>query len=424
MSIRKPLRLMLATLVTMSPLAFAAGKKKPSPGKVICEETLFKGADSANRFDQNLLREVLTNTPATQNTLLVAPALHAALSMVANAASGSAQSEILSALGYGADALATLNASNSQMMKHLNRSETGLTSSLASHLFTDKAFHVLESFKATLLQSGGTTSSHAFHDDAEGTAKAINGWAAKSTKNLITNIIDPDGVSSLESLLASAFYFKGTWKYQFNKKLTYDDDFQTGSGEHKRVPMMHQTIPEIRAIRTKDYLVARIPYVGDSAAMYIAFPNLDWTTGKPTMSADQALQEALKNGDLEKFASRDPSVMVSKDEELILPKFKIKYSNKKLKDVLERMGVHGIFKGGGLGNMSDDPRLFVAYVRLDSLLEVNEEGSEAAGVASVGMALESVRTNPFEFNRAFGVVIRDDKAGLNMVTGVIQDPSI
>lgn len=418
-----PLRITLTVLMATGSAAFAAGKKPAKP-KSPCETSLRPIASAANQFDQNLLREVLKETPKTDNTLLVAPALNAALSIVANAASGPAQSEILAALGFGKEDLASLNANSLEMTKYLNRSEAGVTSSLASHLFSDHGFRVLDSFKQTLLQTGGSTSSHAFHDNAEGTAKAINGWAAKSTKNLVTNIIDANTVGSLESLLASAFYFKGTWKYQFDKDETHAGRFLTGSGERKEVQMMHQVIPEIRAYRSKDYLLARIPYVGDSVAMYIALPNVDWSTGKPTMSADQALQEALKNGDLEKFAQGDQNIQVYRDEDLALPKFKIKYSLKQLKEILKKMGVHGIFQGGGLMNMSEDRRLYVAYVRLDSLLEVNEEGSEAAGVASVGFAAESTKVNQFEFNRAFGVVIRDEKAGLNMVSGVIQDPTL
>ncbi len=418
MRVRKSLLLTLTLFIAAGQPAYAAKKAKNKT----CEANLMAGAQAANRFDLNVLREILNESPVTENTLLTAPALYSAMSTVANGASGPAQAEVLAALGYSE--LDQLNAYSLQATKYLNSKRNDVTVSLASHLFSDKSFQVLDSFKQGLLQSGGSSSSHAFHDDPEQTAKEINAWASKSTNKLINNIITKDTVGSLESLLASAFYFKGTWKYQFDPKMTRPDRFETGSGETKMVPLMTQIIPEIRAYQAKDYLVARIPYEGDSVAMYIVFPRKDWSSQKPVISASEALEKSLSSSDLEKFeGGQDQDIQTFTEEDLTLPRFKIKYSNKNLRSQLEKLGVRGIFKGGSLLNMSTDPRLYVAYVRLDSLLEVNEEGSEAAGVASVGFALESMSIKRFEFNRAFGVVIRDEKAGINMVTGVIQDPS-
>lgn len=187
---------------------------------------------------------------------------------------------------------------------------------------------------------------------------------------------------------------------------------------------MEQSIPEIDAYvdYEKPYLIARLPYASRDASMYIVFPHWDYDSGKARTTAQEALLSALSNGDLDRFKSGD-GIQKMKSETVVLPKFKLKYSHAELAGVLQAMGVEKIFSSGNLIGISPDPRLFVSQVRLDTALEVNEDGSEAAGVASVRMALESARVNHFEFDRPFGLIIRDDRTGLNIFSGVIHDPT-
>jgi serpin B len=75
--------------------------------------------------------------------------------------------------------------------------------------------------------------------------KQINTWVAESTKNLITEIIDPNNLNHLpdtvtELVLANAIYFKGKWKQRFNKKSTKDDKFYRLDGTTVDVPFMRQ----------------------------------------------------------------------------------------------------------------------------------------------------------------------------------------
>jgi serine protease inhibitor len=186
---------------------------------------------------------------------------------------------------------------------------------------------------------------------------------------------------------------------------------------------MHGTF-DVEALggRYRDYVIARLPYAGKSASMYIVFPNMDHVTGKTKISPEQALLTAMKNKEIALFKNGGQGVRKFEAEDVSLPKFAIKYTNAELKDAFRAMGVDKVFSGGNLTNLSSDPRLYVSYIRMDTALEVDEAGSKAAGVASIGMGLESIRVSQFEFNRPFAVVIRDEASGIDLFSGVIRNP--
>jgi serpin B len=60
-----------------------------------------------------------------------------------------------------------------------------------------------------------------------------------------------------------------------------------------------------------------------------------------------------------------------------------------------------------------------------AIVEVNEEGTEAAAVTVVGMGATSVRIEPpsFVVNRPFFFEIRDDRSGSILFMGKILNPA-
>ena len=73
-------------------------------------------------------------------------------------------------------------------------------------------------------------------------------------------------------------------------------------------------------------------------------------------------------------------------------------------------------------------RVWIDEVKHKTYLKVNEEGTEAAAVTSVGMALSIMmpeRREPFRMvvDRPFFVAVRDNATGWILFMGVVADPS-
>jgi serine protease inhibitor len=382
-----------------------------------------EGAQKINAFTQKLIAEILKKD-AGKNVFITGPAMVSAVAMLVNGATDHAKAQLLHALGYGERELEKLNSNASALLKQMNASSGGVTTSMSNAFFVDEKLPVHAAYKNLVAKEFGAQAQNVqFEKNPKVASETINDWASKSTHGMINQILTADTASELAGLLASAIYFKGNWETQFNPQATRQSGFQLESGERVGVEMMNGTM-DIEAIaeRGKPYLVARLPYAGNGAAMYIVFPSIDYKTGKPAVSADEALLSAMQNGELSAFKNGDARVRKYEKEEVSLPKFKLKYSNGELKKIFQAMGVSDVFQGGALTALSPDGRLYVSYIKMDTALEVNEEGSRAAGVASIGMGLESMRVNQFEFNRPFAIVIRDEATGVDLFSGVIRDP--
>jgi len=108
-----------------------------------------------------------------------------------------------------------------------------------------------------------------------------------------------------------------------------------------------------------------------------------------------------------------------------LPKFTLEYS-KKLNNVLNSMGIQKAF-----GNMAEFQKISkaeaikVSFVKQDTYLGVDERGTEAAAVTSIGMV--AVSTGPQEpqniiFDRPFGLIISEKTSDTILFMGRIMSP--
>lgn len=378
-----------------------------------------------NAFSDVLLTKIL-ESESDKNTFITGPAMVSALVMLVNGTTGPAKIELLKSLGYAESELNDLNAAASAMLAQFNQKSAGVETSMANAFFADSSLPIQPAYRNLVETRFKATSANlSFKDQPEAAAGVINSWAKDNTGGMIPSIITPDAVSDLAALLATAVYFKGNWATEFNPQQTRTEDFTLANGQRVPVDMMNATLTfEAFADHGTPYVIARLPYVGQTAAMYLVLPTVDWNTMKPSISVDQAMILALKSGNLAAIQAKGKGVNTFTNEDVKLPKFAMKYSNAELKNIFEALGVNGVFNAGSLTGISVDPRLKVSYIRMDTALEVDEKGSKAAGVASIGMGLESMKMNLFEFNRPFGIVIRDDSTGVNLFSGVVRNPKL
>jgi serine protease inhibitor len=125
------------------------------------------------------------------------------------------------------------------------------------------------------------------------------------------------------------------------------------------------------------------------------------------------------------FSSTSPKFR-STERTIVLPKFKVEYSVE-LSQPLQSLGMRAAFDPHTADFAAIGQGLFISAARQRTLVEVNEEGTEAAAVTGIGITATSARpqSEPFQMivDRAFLFVIEDQQTGTILFTGVVFDPA-
>ena len=94
-----------------------------------------------------------------------------------------------------------------------------------------------------------------------------------------------------------------------------------------------------------------------------------------------------------------------------------------MKDILYSMGMEDAFtRKADLSGINPDAPLFISEVKHKTFVEVNEEGTEAAAVTSVGIGVTSVPQS-FNVNRPFIFMIREQNSGAILFMGKVMNPN-
>lgn len=112
-----------------------------------------------------------------------------------------------------------------------------------------------------------------------------------------------------------------------------------------------------------------------------------------------------------------------------LPRFKLKFGAESLKDTLEDMGMKSAFDEMGTGNfdrMTYDSGVYLEDVIHGAVMEVTEEGTEAAAATVARMGRRSIRRDPDEltFDRPFIVAIIHRPTGTPVFMGRVEEPDL
>ena len=111
---------------------------------------------------------------------------------------------------------------------------------------------------------------------------------------------------------------------------------------------------------------------------------------------------------------------------ITLPRFKVSYS-KSLVDALSAVGMSHAFGRladfGAMSPLADTIGIYIKDVLHKTFMEVNEEGTEAAAVTKVEMALPAP-SPPFQMivDRPFCCAVRDNVTGTLLFLGCIVEP--
>lgn len=284
---------------------------------------------------------------------------------------------------------------------------------IANSLWGQESCHFRDEFLTSVRENyGGTVSQLDFR--APGSAcKTINDWVARRTKERIEDLVQPaDLAPGTQLVLANAIYFQGTWPVKFETKNTRNRPFHlpaTGNTEGQRVavPTMYQKSLFHHASDSR-LAILELPYHGGAVAMVILLPR----KRDGLADLEQSLTARFLAERLEKLRPRRVGVF--------LPKLALS-SRFRLDEALARLGMPDAFAPAkaDFSAMTGARELWIDRVIHQARVQVNEDGTEAAGATAV-MMQKSGRV--FRADHPFVFLIRDRRSGAILFLGRVLDP--
>ena len=366
---------------------------------------------ATSRFSFKLYNQLLKQ--GTSKNRFVSPAsVLLALAMTYNGAEGETRQAMARALELEGLSSEEVNRGFADLKSMLGSADPKLQLNIANSLWARKGFALKPDFiqRTKEFYAAEVTSLDFSNPGAPGT---INSWVKNNTGGRIDKIVDKISDDTILFLI-NAIYFKGQWTVEFEKSKTREDDFKLADGSQKKLPMMSQS-GKYNYYKGKDFQAVSLPYGSGRMSMYVFLPD-------KSTSLDQ-FERNLTAANWETWMK---SFRVAPGE-LMLPRFRVEYEVN-LNDALKALGMSEAFDSTR-ANFSGIAQggIYISEVKHKTIAEVNEEGTVAAAVTSVGIQLASVQPPQENFimkvDRPFFVAIRDNVTGTVVFMGSIADPA-
>ncbi|MFT4735068.1 MAG: serine protease inhibitor [Algoriphagus sp.] len=371
----------------------------PAPMNVEVNATF---AERTNLFAFDFLKQ-LEKEEKGDNFFVSPLSLHMALGMLLNGADKDSKDELTATLKLDGLEMQLINNSYAELIDKLPQVDPNVVNKLANSVWQREGFVVEEDFKNTLKNY---FKAEVFEEDfSPNTVDKINQWASDNTNAKIKKVLDQITADQVMFLM-NALYFKGDWANQFDKKKTFDAPFK-GVDKTAMVEMMSKR-DTFALVGMDGYKALDLPYGSGNYAMRVILPD----------NAD--VPALLLNLDAEEWNAISEKMVVQKID-LQLPKFKMEYE-KKLNNVLSEMGMPSLFSAeADLSKISPPAgKLVVGFVKQNSFVAVDEEGTEAAAVTTIGIDLTSLPSYPtFFVDRPFLFFIYEKSSNTIQFTGKI-----
>ena len=365
--------------------------------------------DAGNQFGLSLFQEVNIFEKEGKNIFISPLSISMALGMTLNGAYNSTLDQMKTAMFFSKLSNDNVNKTYRYLLDNLISLDPKVSLQIANSIWYKNTFNVLPDFLNTNISYFDATVSPLDFNDP--TAKdVINNWVKTKTNDKIKTIIDQIE-DNMVMYLINAIYFKGQWKYQFKKTDTRNVDFIKTDNTIISVPMMHLK-SDMKFLVNDLFRAVELPYGEGNYSMLVMVPE-----GSNNVNH---LVDALNPENWNNWLS---AMHVSKDADINLPKFKFEYELK-MNNVLKAMGMTEAFEAGmaDFSRINPDADLYITEVKHKSFVEVNEEGTEAAAVTSVGIGFTSMPDNYFIANKPFLFIIKEKNTNAILFIGKIMEP--
>lgn len=366
-----------------------------------------------NRFGFELLSTLQQQSPA-ENRVVSPLSVAMILSMAQNGAAGSTLEGMRMTLSLEGLEVASVNDAIASQIAALEGADPDSQLAIANSLWARSGGLELQPDFVQIAKEAYGAEAQVLDFDQPSALETINGWVNRATAGKIPDILDRIERDDLLFLI-NAVYFKGLWQVPFDPAQTATEPFYLTDGTTATRPLMSRS-GEFRYSETDTFQAVNLPYGNGRLSMVVVLPK--------TPEALQVLQGQLSAETWQQWTSR----FRSRPGSLKLPRFQMEYGTD-LNGALSTLGMGVAFdpEQADFSNLSDT-ELYISRVKHKTFIEVNEVGTEAAGVTSIEMratAAPMEPLQPFEMvvNRPFFLAIQDQVSGSILFLGWIMDPT-
>jgi serpin B len=410
-------RALFAVLIGIAAVTAGGCKKTGIDEPLLTPEviTLTAAAPQAIAGSNSFGIELFVKVAAGERDNLMLSPLSAstALTMLLNGCNGATAAQLKQTLRYPSSmTISDINGAWKSLVGQILTVDPKVTFSLANAIFYREGFTVKPPFLNTMAGD--------YRADIEGlnfglpsALTTINKWASDNTKGKIPKVLDeisPDAVM----FIMNALYFKGDWSYQFDKNKTTNRPFYLAGGSQISVSTMNSEVGA-RTATGQGYSAIEMPYGRTNFTMSVIVPDgplADFTASFTAGKWDDITSALDQTDEFGKLI-------------VYMPKFKFSYE-KYLNEQLKAMGMIDAFSEA-LADLSgiSDANIFVSFVKQNTFVAVDEVGTEAAAVTTIGIELTSMPPQPRQFiiDKPFLFAIRERTTNTLLFIGQVTDPS-
>jgi len=370
--------------------------------------------EAENDFGFELFQNVYNYETEYENIMISPLSVSLALAMTYNGADGETKDAMENTLKVSGLTPEEINNSYHDLVEALKSLDPKVLLEIANAIFYREGFAVENEFINT----------NKYYYDAEVEAldfgaqqealDIINGWVGDHTNHKIESILNQITPEQVMFLL-NAIYFKGTWQKEFNEESTEELPFYLENGSTIQTETM-QRLDTLPYMSNDLFSAIQLSYGKGSYNMFVFLPE-----------EDRDLQEIIDKLDKENWETWMESFQETEKVDIKFPRFKYEYDIT-MNDVLAEMGMGVAFTGAAdFTGINQDGNLFIDFVKHKSFIEVNEEGTEAAAVTVVAIALTAMPQQqkvPFYVNRPFLYAITEKSTGAILFMGTVKNPGL
>ncbi|XP_075827080.1 serpin B9-like [Microtus pennsylvanicus] len=371
-------------------------------------------SEANGTFAIHLLKILCQNNPS-KNVCYSPVSVSSALAMVLLGAKGDTAVQISQTLGLNTEE--DIHQGFQWLLRNLNKPEKKYLLRMANRIFADSTCELPPTYKESCLQFYHSELEQlSFAKDPEESRKHINTWVSKQTEGKIPELLSDGSVDSETRLvLVNALYFKGKWHQQFYKESTREMPFKINQSEKRPVQMMYQEDTFNHA------------YVNEVQAQVLVMPyeglELSFVVLLPDDGVD--LSQVENNLTFEKLTAwTKPDYMKTINMKVFLPKFKLE-EDYKMESVFQHLRRMDVLQGSKADSsaMSPEKDLCLSKFVHKSVVEVNEEGTEAAAASAFISYFCACKPDlTFRADRPFLFFIRHNETNSLLFCGRFSSP--
>ncbi|MHB0938119.1 MAG: serpin family protein [Armatimonadota bacterium] len=357
-----------------------------------------------------------------ENVFISPASIELALAMTYNGAGGATKTAMAKALGIGELTEEELNNGNNGLLALMKNPDPKVELAIANSLWGRQGI----TFKPDFLQRVGKsyqaklTTLDFLQPQA---ADTINDWVSDNTRGKIPTLVSPPMLRDAYLVLINAIYFKGAWTTPFDKEQTQDGPFTLPDGTKKTLPMMRQT-GDFAYQENDAFQAVSLPYGSGDVVMDIFLPRPVVRSEDFRRSLTAAKEDFRKSLTAANWSAWQKAFR-KREGTIVLPRFKAKYETA-LKNPLTALGMgHAFSDQADFSGMIEGERAQITDAIHKTVLEVNEEGTVAAGVTGVIVGVTAMPADPpfrMIVDRPFFLAIRHVPTGTVLFMGMINNP--